>query len=103
MINNSYKAFPPSISSTPVYSASIPTFGSQVVHTVTDSFVSLFRGVFVGSFGAIFTILSFFAAVIAKFTGLFGAVPSMWPARSSSTAEYSIGPSAVPTGAEFAI
>jgi len=102
-MNNSYKSFPPSVSTMPAYSAEIPMFGSQLVHTVIDGVVSVFRGVFVGSSGVVVATCSFLMAIIAKITGLFGAAPLVWQARSSSTAEYSMGPSAVPTGAGFVI
>jgi len=98
-----YQAFPPSVSSTPVYSTSIPTFGSQVFDTVTECVVSVFRSVSTGPVAVVAAAISFIMAIIVKFSGLLGAATSMWQGRSSSTADYTMGPSAVPAGAEFSI
>lgn len=101
---NSYKSFPPSASSTPVYVTEIPVFGSQIFSALTTNLMFVFRSVFLKAPQALCGVFMAFWNIILGLVDIFGDVTPSFGTSSSVEAEYSMGPSNIPPlGSDFIV
>ncbi|KAF8542475.1 hypothetical protein BDD12DRAFT_802822 [Trichophaea hybrida] len=97
-----YKSFPPSTSSSPDYSITVPAFGSQIFSVLTTNLLFVFRSVFLKAPQALCGVFIAFWNLILGLVDIFGDVSPRF--GTSIGNEYNMRPSDVPPlGSDFVV